>query len=187
MLFHHYFTTTNLLRILRKKLNFLIPFFKAMFLDQKWQQTPSVTSKFVKIIQNLNPKKANDHNKISIRMLKICGNSLRSPLEFIFNNCLANEIFLSDWKKDNIVPVYKKNDIQRLNNCRPISLLTICSKILEQLIFNEMFRFFIKNDLISQHQSGFKLRDSCINQPLSITHEIYHLMKVLMPIVYFST
>ena len=121
-------------------------------------------------------------------MLKICGNSLRSPLELIFNNCLANEIFLSDWKKDNIVPAYKKNDIQRLNNCRPISLLTICSKILEELISNEMFRFFIKNDLISQHQSGFKLRDSCINQLLSITHEIYHLMmKVLMPIVYFST
>ena len=36
-----------------------------------------------------------------------------------------------------------------------------------------MFRFFIENDLISQHQSGFKPGDSCINQLLSITHEIY--------------
>ena len=36
-----------------------------------------------------------------------------------------------------------------------------------------MFEFFIKNDLISQHQSGFKPGDSCINQLLSITHEIY--------------
>ena len=36
-----------------------------------------------------------------------------------------------------------------------------------------MFGFFIKNDLISQHQFGFKPGNSCINQLLSITHEIY--------------
>ena len=36
-----------------------------------------------------------------------------------------------------------------------------------------MFGFFIENDLISEHQSGFKSGDSCTNQLLSITHEIY--------------
>ena len=36
-----------------------------------------------------------------------------------------------------------------------------------------MFGFFIENNLISQHQSEFKPGDSCINQLLSITHEIY--------------
>ena len=36
-----------------------------------------------------------------------------------------------------------------------------------------MFNFFISNNLISPKQSGFKPGDSCINQLLSITHEIY--------------
>ena len=36
-----------------------------------------------------------------------------------------------------------------------------------------MFEFFTKNDLMSHNQSGFKPDDSCINQLLSITHEIY--------------
>ena len=36
-----------------------------------------------------------------------------------------------------------------------------------------MFEFFIRNDLISQNQSGFKQGDSYINQLLPITHEIY--------------
>ena len=36
-----------------------------------------------------------------------------------------------------------------------------------------MFKFFIENELISPNQSGFKPGDSCINQLLSITHEIY--------------
>ena len=39
-------------------------------------------------------------------------------------------------------------------------------------MFNEMFNFFIENKLISSNQFGFKLGDCCINQPLSITHEI---------------
>ena len=76
-------------------------------------------------------------------------------------------------KKANVVPVHKKSDKQCLKNYRPISLLPICRKILERLIFNEMFRFFIENNLISSNQSGFKLGDYCINQLLSITHEIY--------------
>ena len=36
-----------------------------------------------------------------------------------------------------------------------------------------MFEFFIENKLISSSQSGFKPGDSCINQLLSITHELY--------------
>ena len=36
-----------------------------------------------------------------------------------------------------------------------------------------MYEFFTENNLISPNQSGFKPGDSCINQLLSITHEIY--------------
>ena len=36
-----------------------------------------------------------------------------------------------------------------------------------------MFSFLVENNFISQNQSGFKPGDSCINQLLSITHEIY--------------
>ena len=35
-----------------------------------------------------------------------------------------------------------------------------------------MFEFFIRNDLISQSQSGFKPGDSCINQLLAMSHKI---------------
>ena len=36
-----------------------------------------------------------------------------------------------------------------------------------------MFKFFTENNLILQNQSGFKPGDSCTNQLLSITHQIY--------------
>ena len=43
----------------------------------------------------------------------------------------------------------------------------------ERLIFNEMFSFFVANNLLAPDQSGFIRGGSCINQLLSITHEIY--------------
>ena len=53
-----------------------------------------------------------------------------------------------------------------------MSLVSISGKILERLMFNEMFEFLIENKLISSSQSGIKPGDSCINQLLSITHGI---------------
>ena len=73
----------------------------------------------------------------------------------------------------NLVPIHKQDDKQNVKNYRPVSLLPIFGKIFERLIYNEMYSFFIENDLISSNQSGFKQGDSCINQLLSITHDIY--------------
>ena len=74
-------------------------------------------------------------------------------------------------KKADVVPIHKKG--KTLKNYRPVSLLPICSKIFERLIHNKMLGFFLDKGLISANQSGFKPGDSCINQLLSITHNIY--------------
>ena len=81
--------------------------------------------------------------------------------------------FLLNGKKVTLFLSTKKSDKQNIKNYRPVSLIPICGKIFERLIFNEMFKFFTSNNLISPNQSGFKPGDSCINQLLSITHEIY--------------
>ena len=51
-------------------------------------------------------------------------------------------------------------------------MLPICSKIFERIIYNNTYNYLIDNNLISQNQSGFKRGDSCINQLISITHDI---------------
>ena len=106
-------------------------------------------------------------------MLKLCSESIYKPLNLIFKSCLKTGQFPSEWKKANVVPVFKKGDKQLVKNYYPISLLSITGNISEKLLYNQMFDFFIRNDLISQNQSGFKPGDSYINQLLAITHEIY--------------
>ena len=67
----------------------------------------------------------------------------------------------------------KKNDKQCVKNYRPVSVLPICSKVIERIIYNTIFTYFIENNLISENQSGFKPGDSCVNQLLAITHEMF--------------
>ena len=109
-------------------------------------------------------------------MLKICDKSICKPLELIFKSCIRHGKFPSEWKMTNVVPVHKKSDKQILKNYRPVSLLPICgvyNRAFERLIYNSLFEYVIENDLISPKQFAFKPGDSCTNQLISITHEIY--------------
>ena len=72
-----------------------------------------------------------------------------------------------------VVPVHKESDKQVLKNYLPVSLLPICGKVFERLIYDSSFKYFIENNVISPNQSGFKPGDSCTNQLISITHQIY--------------
>ena len=77
------------------------------------------------------------------------------------------------WKKSNICPIHKKGDKQVINNYRPVSLLPICGKVFERLIFNSVYEYLEEHKLLSADQSGFRANDSCVNQLLSIVHNIY--------------
>ena len=133
----------------------------------------TIASDIRKFIKALKVNKAHGHDEISIRMLKLCESAITKLLYFIFKNCLSSNTFLDVWKKANVIPVHKKGDKQVLKNYRPVSLLPICGKIFEKLIFNALYSFFEDHKLLNPCQSGFKKNDSCINQLVSITHEIY--------------
>ena len=70
-------------------------------------------------------------------------------------------------------PFIKKNNRQIKSNYWPISLLPICGKILEKIVFDQVYAFLDVNNLLSEKQSGFRQGDSKIYQLLSVTSTIY--------------
>ena len=123
-------------------------------------------------MKTLDPAKAHGLDNISIKMIKICNDSITKPLKLIFEQSLKQGEFPNLWKKANVVPSHKKEDKTLVKNYRPISLLPVFGKIFERVIYNSLFNYFLSNKLFTPSQSGFLPGDSCIAQLLSIFHEI---------------
>ena len=69
----------------------------------------------LKIIKYLNDNKAHGHNDLSVRMIKLCGQSIIKLLSIILKNYIDNGVFPDIWKKSNIIPVHKKGDKQTID------------------------------------------------------------------------
>jgi len=70
----------------------------------------------------------------------------------------------NDWKRHNIIPVFKSGDKSTVKNYHPISLLCNVSKVLERLLYNRILDFY--SDSISCHQYGFCKNKSTLQQLL---------------------
>ena len=77
-------------------------------------------------------------------MLKLSQKSILRPLKMFFENCLRTRLFPDQWEKANVVLIHRKGDKQLIKNYRPVSLLSICGKIFERLIFDTLFNYFIE-------------------------------------------
>ena len=72
-----------------------------------------------------------------------------------------------------MTPSFKKGDKQLIKNYSPISLLPICGKIFEKIIFNNLYTYLNANNLVTKNQSGFRPDDSTTNQLLYVVNEIH--------------
>ena len=77
------------------------------------------------IIKSLDPNKSHRWDNISIKMMKMCGESLALPLKTIFEAALNDGVFPDDRRKGNIVPAHKKDLKTMLINYHPISNVSV--------------------------------------------------------------
>ena len=112
-------------------------------------------------ISNLDNKKSSGLDEISNYCLKIALPYIVEPLTFIFNQCFINNVFPAALKKAKVIPLYKSNNINDVNNYRPISLLPVLSKILERHVHNHLSSFIENHSLFHPFQSGFREHHSC--------------------------
>ena len=104
----------------------------------------TINNDVLKIIRYLYINKAHGYDGILVRMMKMRDGSLVQPLSLVFRGWIDTRVYPDTLKKSNIVPVHETGDKQIVNNYRPVSLLPICSKILEKIIFDSIMRFLNK-------------------------------------------
>ena len=130
----------------------------------------------LKLIQSLPLNKASGLDGISAKLLKEAGPIVSASLSNIINRSLTTGIFPNDWKVARVTPIYKDDIKTNPNNYRPISVLPIVSKLIERVVFNQLYAFLMKHDLLADAQSGFRLCHSTLTTLLDITNDWFSNM-----------
>ena len=141
--------------------------------DQQTANIPQNSSSFVfhpittiqveDTIKRLKPLNSSGHDEISNKILKLSSRTISDFLSKVFNECICQGCFPSCMKIAKVIPIHKSCDAMDPSNYRPISLLPTIAKVFEKLIFSRLIKFFMKFNIISENQFGFRPNRSCIH------------------------
>ena len=115
----------------------------------------------LKRLKALNVNKSVGYDRIPAKLLKTGAEVLCHSLTRIVNYSFSNSVFPDVLKNAELSPMFKKDDCFRKNNYRPVSLLTIISKVVEGLMCDQLNNFF--NDILCKNLAAYRKQYSCEN------------------------
>ena len=107
-------------------------------------------------LNKLKNDKATGMHNLPDRILKLSKDVIANSLSDIFNAGIDASVFPSDFKMARVAPIFKSDDRDDLNNYRPISVLPTVARVFERLIYEQLYKYFAENKLLSNEQWGFR-------------------------------
>lgn len=124
------------------------------------------------IIAKLSNSRAEDAYGLSNFVVNKIKASLIYPLTYLINWMFKDCIYPACLKLSVTVPIYKKGNPADKNNYRPISLVPVFSKIIENIIKNQLETYFLANNMLTDFQFGFRKGLSTINAVVEVVSHI---------------
>ncbi|CAB4019872.1 Hypothetical predicted protein, partial [Paramuricea clavata] len=125
-------------------------------------------------LRSLDGSKATGPDEIPARLLKETAEQIAPSLTLLYNKSLETGVFPDEWKLANIVPIHKKDNKDHVENYRPISLLSIISKILERCVLIRLRDHLLL--MLDRAQHGFIPGKSCVTQLVEVIDYIGSLL-----------
>ena len=91
----------------------------------------------------------------------------------MFNTSLETCQFIDSRRNARITPICKEGYKVERSNYRPISVLPVLSRIFKKLVFNQLYEYLVRNNLIHPTQSGFLILISTLICLLKNTDDWY--------------
>jgi len=120
------------------------------------------------LLKNLRVDKSSGPDIIHPRVLKECAEELAGPLTMLFQTALSEGKLPQQWKEADVIPIFKKGERTEVGNYRPVSLTSVCCKVMERLVRKALIRHMIDNGFLSEYQHGFIQGRSCTTQLLKV-------------------
>ena len=138
--------------------------------------SPTVPDEVSSIIQSLKKNKSTGPNSIPVKLLKILDPHISVQLSQIINDSFQNGTFPEKLKIAKVIPIFKKGDASKNSNYRPISLLSIFSKIFEKLMHQRLYNFLELHEILFQMQFGFRNGHSTDHAMISLSERIKYTL-----------
>ncbi|CAB3995716.1 Hypothetical predicted protein [Paramuricea clavata] len=127
------------------------------------------------VLRNLDEEKATGPDKIPAVLLKNCAASIAPSLCELFNKSLSSGQLPSEWKLSNVCPIPKESPLHEVSNYRPISLLSLVSKVFERCIYNRLIDHI--SSKLNELQYGFQRGKFTTSQLLHVLHNIHKMLE----------
>ena len=165
-----------------EKVQVLSKFFSSVFLEEppghwnlpegNWpdisEEVNITEASVLKELEILNTDKSPGFDQIHPRVLKETRERIAKPLSIILNDSIQTGEVPHDWRLANITAIHKKGNKALPNNYRPVSLTSICSKIMEKHIRSHLMDHLRRHNILSTKQYGFVSGRSTLLQLLRV-------------------
>lgn len=117
---------------------------------------PCSKDEIFKTIMTLNNTKAVGFDEVATEALKACASEVSTILAYLINFSFSSGTFPKLLKQSVVKPIHKKGLKTNIENYRPITLISVISKLFEAVMYKRLTIFFTKNNLIKKEQFGFQ-------------------------------
>ena len=131
---------------------------------------PITVPQIEKVLGKFDTSKGSGPDGLANFFIKIGLPVIAESLCDIFNLSLATGVFPDSWKIARVAPVFKSAEQDDSSNYRPISVLPFLARL---FVYNQIYDFLIKNDLLFSNQSAFRLLHSVVTCLLASTNDWY--------------
>ena len=124
--------------------------------------------KVEKMLKSLKSSRATAIDGLDSYSLKISAGFVAVPIHHLITLSIMQQKFPSLWKLAKILPLHKKGNILERKNYRPVSILSPVSKVLERVIYDQLYMYFSRNRIFHQNVMGYRKNRSTMTALLQM-------------------
>lgn len=137
---------------------------------------PVTGSEVVETIKSLKNKKSVGVDSISTKIIKAMGEVVSEHFAHLINLSITSATFPRILKKSIVIPIFKSGNLNEIVNYRPISILSLLSKVFEKIVFSRMMNYLSGFKILNPAQHGFRSGHSTQSAAVDFFESVYECL-----------